>query len=322
MLNMSLEKQIQQKLSAAGKILLVAHRKPDGDTLGATGALFLHLKKIGKTVNLFCVDAAPANLNYLPGVNDYFHDKQKLNLNDYDVIVALDCGELKQTGIEDILSQRSSTNFFINIDHHFTNDNYGDLNLVNPTASSTSEIVYDYFKMLKIEISKDMTDSLLTGILTDTTYFSNGGTTIESVKAASDLLSKGAGIKQITAQIVRNKNIATLKLWGKVFSRLMYDKERQIATAVVTQEDFQESGATPEAIEGISNFLTNLEDARLIMVLMQIEDNIIKISLRTTRDDVNVAALAKQFGGGGHKKAAGCTVAGRLIMEEKGWKII
>ena len=319
---MTIETQIELQFQQAKKLLIISHRKPDGDTVGAATAIYLHLQNLGKDVNLFCVNQVPENLKFLKGGEAYRNDANALNLNDYDTIITCDCGDLGQTGISDKLMAKPKSFCFINIDHHLTNNDFGDLNLVKAGASSTSEIIYNLFQTLKIKLNRDLTNALLTGILTDTTYFSNGATNINAVSAASDLLIQGANLKQISDKLLRNKNIQILRLWGRILSQLKFNTERKIAVAVISEEDLKTANVSPDAIEGISNFLNNLYDADITMVLTQLDANTIKGSLRTTTDEINVADFAKLLGGGGHKKAAGFTISGKLVKNENTWRIV
>lgn len=319
---MLLEEKIFSLINQSHNILVVSHRKPDGDTLGSAGAWLVYLKEKNKQATGFCVDQIPTNLKFLLPQLPYRHDLETLNLSHYDLVIIVDCGSKSQTGIESLLINRPAKTMVINIDHHYTNDNYGDINLVRHDASSTSEIVYQLFRSQNINISKDMTNCLLTGILTDTTYFSNAATTIESIRAASHLLNQGAKIKQITDHVWRNKDIASLKLWGKVFDRLIYNTKYQIAIAIITQEDVKMEKLPDDALEGLSNFLTSISEAKIIMVLTQTDNNTIKGSLRTTHEEIDVARLAGQFGGGGHRKAAGFTVKGKIQLFKDKWQIV
>jgi phosphoesterase RecJ-like protein len=320
---MLIEEKIFSLIDQSNHILMISHRRPDGDTLGSSGVFLSYLQEKGKDAALFCVDQIPGNLQFLiPNKTKILHDSTSLDLNNYDLVIAMDCGELKQTSIPDLLKQRGPNTFLINIDHHYTNDSYGDLNLVNSVASSTCEVVYHIFKSQKVPVDRHMTNALLTGILSDTTYFSNGATTIEAIRAASDLLGSGAKIKDITQSIWKNKDIETLQLWGKIFDRLQYNEEKKIAIAIIYHADLQEISVPENALEGIANFLTTLYEAKVILVLSQLENNIIKGSLRTTHADVDVSAIAKRHGGGGHKKAAGFTINGTINDTFDIWSLV
>ena len=174
---------------------------------------------------------------------------------------------------------------------------------------------------LRIPINRHAATSLLTGILTDTGHFSNLGTTQEAMEIASDLLAKGADHRTITEATMRNKSIGTLQLWGRALSRLTINHTTGVVSTVVTLEDLKECGVDGEATTGISNFLNSLSEGKIALVLQEDANNLIKGSLRTT-SDINVADIAKQFGGGGHAKAAGFKIKGKLVKTQRGWKVV
>jgi len=316
------EEKIFSKLKTAEKTLIVCHRNPDADTLGAAAAFFSFLKKDNKNVTCFCVDPIPQFLNnlekYLPVGTQMSQEK----LNEFNVVLALDCGEAKQTGIAELISNRDKKVYVINIDHHFTNDNFGNINLVGPESSSTSEIVYHLFKNRKIKLEKPVLNLLLTGIMSDTTFFTNAATTKTSLSISSELMSNGADLKPVMASLWKNKDISTLKFWGEIFSRLEYNEKYGIVYTIITQEDLKNNHLTEESIGGLSNFLTNLYQPNIILVLRESENGKIKGSLRTTKDNIDVSKLAQMLGGGGHKKAAGFTVEGKLEKQKNNKWII
>ena len=160
------------------------------------------------------------------------------------------------------------------------------------------------------------------GIYTDTDGFTNLATTPKSLRLCSELLSLGARFRDITAFTMRNKSIASLKLWGRALERLRLDTKNQIATTVIKRNDFEECGAADDDAEGVSSVLNHLSGIKMAMVLREIGDGTIKASLRTTDDSIDVSKIALQNGGGGHKKAAGFTVRGKIIESDEGWKII
>ncbi len=297
-------------------ILLISHRGPDGDTLGSAAALAFFLESIGKKVSLFCIHEIPPLLSFIN--LEKFILKENLDLKNFDLIITVDCADLPQTGIPEKFSSLKNKIPLINIDHHVTNPNYGEINIVDPRASATAEIIYNLFKKLNVSFTKEITTALITGILTDTTYFSNSATTEKAVAAASDLLKNGAKLRQVIQNTWCKHSPKSLKLWGKVLSELQYNPEHKIVTAIVPPEDSMEKA---EIFEGLANFLTSIYEADIIIVLRQDSDNTIKCSMRTTKNNINVAKLAQKFGGGGHPKAAGYSFPGKIIRTEKGWQI-
>jgi bifunctional oligoribonuclease and PAP phosphatase NrnA len=298
------------------KFLLVIHRNPDGDALGSATALCLYIESLNKSAKIFCVDPVPEALGFL-NANRFITKSDELILDQYDIIITIDCGDIKQTGIADMLKEINVP--IINIDHHETNNCYGTINIVEPKASATSEIIFNIFKKAKVNLSKEITTSLMTGIMTDTTYFSNAATTKNSVSITGELLNKGARLKEVVKNTWNRHNAKSLRLWGDILSNLHYNAEYKIAIAIIGEEYIN---VNPDVFDGLANFLTNLYDANIIIVMRQTTAQSIKCSLRTTKENVNVAELAKYFGGGGHQKAAGFSLLGKLKKTKGSWEII
>jgi len=301
--------QIWQAIKNSHYPLIIAHEKPDGDTLGASLALSQILDKKNKQFQHFCINEPPNYFNFLPRIENIISDQNKINLPAHDLVIAIDCGDIKRTGIPAELLKLKNEISIINIDHHQSNDNFGHLNLIIPQASSTSEIIYNFFKFHSLLIDKYMATNLLTGILTDTMNFTNAATTTESLKISAELLKIGARINQIISHITQNKNFDALKLWGNLLDRIEYNSEHNFAYTIITQKDLTAYQMSAESIDGLANFLSSLQATDFILVLSEEENDLIKGSLRTTRDDIDVSLLAKAFNGGGHKKAAGFKIA-------------
>lgn len=316
-----LNKKIFDSISRANNILLISHQRPDGDTLGSALALAELFLNLDKKYTLFCLNKPSPYFYFLPKIENIFYSLENLFFDQFDLIITLDCGDLRQTGIEDELLKAMDKISLINIDHHKTNENFGHLNLVVEEASSTSEIVYRLLNHFNFTIDKDIATCLLTGILTDTGNFTNAATNVASLKIASDLLMRGATFSQITLNISKNKPLATLKLWGRILSRLEKN-ELGVVSTIITLNDFEEGVLEREAIEGIANFLNNLSEANIILVLREEENGSIKGSLRSNNNAIDVSEIAKLLGGGGHRKAAGFTIKGRLVEGEGGWMVV
>jgi phosphoesterase RecJ-like protein len=316
--------KLKEYISGASHVLLSTHERPDGDALGAMVALSYYLEDLNKNYLCFAREKVMDTYFFLPGI-----EKVKSKLDDikvFDLIIFLDAGDVKRTGIKDFLSQidKGKTKI-VNIDHHLTSeldhDHFFDLNIVSLEVSSTAEIIYNFFEYLKIPLNKQKATNLLTGVLTDTGCFSNLGTTVSSFSIASDLMNKGTNIKKICDYTLKNKNVVSLKLWGRVLSRLEKNEKTGVVTSAITLKDLEECGAEEESTEGISNFLNFLSDAKYTLLFKEEKDGIIKGSLRTTREEVDVAKIAAEYGGGGHKKAAGFSAKGRLVKTADGWQV-
>ncbi len=300
--------QIHAHLKSVTKITLVSHPNPDGDTLGAATAFAEYLRTLGKEVQIFCLTPVPDKFNFLNNIHLVSADTAVFL--EPDTITVLDCGDLRFAGIAETIKDHTAT--LINIDHHATNEKYGHLNMVMVGAASTTEVVYNFFKTNSVPITPSMATALLTGLITDTDNFSNSATSYTSLTASSELLRLGANWTVIHHSLVQNKSIAILKLWGLILSRLTKKGNSEMAYTYLTMKDLAEYGINDDDVEGISNFLNKLDGAKISLFIKETADGKIKGSFRTTTDDVDVSALAKKMGGGGHKKAAGFTTDGTI----------
>ena len=312
--------EILDVIKNANHPLLISHEKPDGDTLGAGLALSHYLNSQTKPHKYFCLNKPADYFKYLTKIENILTDSSQINLAEHDLAIILDCGDIKRTGLDKQLIENKDNLSLINIDHHKTNNFYGHYNLVIASASSTSEIVYNFFKHAKIEIDKYMATSLLTGIVTDTMNFTNAATTQESMEIAGQLLNQGARITQIISNIARNKSLASLKIWGKILSRLEFEPQFNFAHTTIQQQDLNEEQISKEELDGLANFLSLLQDANFILLITEEDDNFIKGSLRTTKENIDVSLIAAHFGGGGHSKAAGFKIARKNMGANSDWK--
>ncbi|MFA6100342.1 MAG: bifunctional oligoribonuclease/PAP phosphatase NrnA [Patescibacteria group bacterium] len=314
------QRKLFELLTGYNRLLLACHQKPDGDTLGAGTALAHWLKGLGKEVTLFCLDKPGQTYAFLDHSGEFTNDPS-IFASTYDAIVVLDSGTLAYAGVHKLIDSLSGDTTVINIDHHKSNAQFGHFNLVDETASSTSEIIADFFKVNNQKLDASMATSLMTGIMNDTAYFTNAATNIHSLELTSEFLTAGARSSEVAKAMFKNKDAKTLNLWGSALARLKHNSRLNLAFTYLKQEDLVKAGAKPGATEGLINFLNAIcGGAETIMVLTQADDNLIKGSFRSVRTDV--ARLAKLFGGGGHKLAAGFTIAGRIVETEKGIKII
>ncbi len=317
-----LSQKIQTQINKASNILLVAHQNPDADCLGSIFAFGQWLDNLGKNHLKFCLNQPPANLTWLLNFQPLVTNPNKITRGQFDLVIVLDSGDLKYAGVDKILSDFLIKPFIINIDHHATNQYFGDINLVDAQAVSTTEIIYKIFKSLKIKIDYRLASALLAGIIYDTYNFTNPNTSYQSLETASELLLAGASLPHVNESILKNKNIATLKIWGEILIRLNYNPEFGIVTTVVTNDDLKNQTAEAEVTEGVANFLNNLTGVKAALILQQQDPDTIKGSLRTNDGLIDVSKLAKILGGGGHRKASGFKIKGELVKTESGqWQV-
>ena len=311
--------EIYQAIRQARLPVLVAHLCPDGDTLGSVLAMSLHLEDLGAPHFCFCRDKVPRELAYLPGAERVQNDESLFVKNSPDLVVVFDSGDLRIAGLDEIAKNLKLPNI-INIDHHASNERYGQLNLVDSAASSTSEIVYNLFTALKVPTSREMATCLFTGVSFDTSLFSNAATSVAALEVGAELLRRGAKFNVIFQNLFKKNSVTLLILWGLALSRIAPNPRYGIATTVITQDDLALLGADEEMTSGITNFLNKVLDVPTVLLLVEMPNGLIKGSFRTT-SDADVSKIAKAFGGGGHKKAAGFTIKGRLVNENGNWKV-
>ncbi len=316
----------KQLIDASNNILLTMHERMDGDDGGALLALDSHLKKMGKNVVCAIKKRVPPSLAFLFGshliVDDIEHDN-------FDLVITFGCSNIERTGSLKIknlfLSNDRNQNLkVINIDHHPDNEMFGDVNVVDSHKSSVAELVYDFFLYNHWPISKPVAECLLTGIITDTGCFMHSNTQKTTLEAAGNLMKKGALAEKIISHTFRAKNVSTLKAWGKALANLKYDPKTKIIYSLITDQDLNELGQLPQsAFEGLAETLNTYPEAKFAMFLRQ-DGEVIKGSLRTEPfKKTDVSNIAKFFGGGGHKMAAGFSVSGRLVRDEAGkWTVV
>jgi phosphoesterase RecJ-like protein len=310
--------QAKQLIENSQRVLLTMHERMDGDDGGALLAMGSQLEKMGKQVTYAVKKGVPPNLSFLPGTQKILGDAPSLN---YDLLITFGCSDLERTGSETIKQFNNQT---INIDHHPDNTNFGHVNIVDPKKSSVAELVYDFFNFNNWEITKDIATCLLTGIITDTGGFMHSNTQSSTLKAAGMLLRKGARAHKIIQQTYKNKSPQILKAWGKAIENSYYDEKNKIIYSIMTEKDLAEFTSLPQAaFEGFTETLNTMPEAKFAMFLRQ-DGGIIKGSLRSdTFKNIDVSKIAHIFGGGGHKLAAGFSVAGKLMKDETGkWRVI
>ncbi|KKU49101.1 hypothetical protein A3D60_01635 [Candidatus Uhrbacteria bacterium RIFCSPHIGHO2_02_FULL_47_29] len=315
-------KALEALLGAKNPIFILL-QSVDADALGSTMALVHALEKAGVQPTIFCASAIPTFLQFLVKGRVIENDGNKLNLEHYDLAIVTDAGSIHRTGIQSKLEAYvQNGGRLLNIDHHHVHEPFGTVNLIDEMASATAVLVYDILKLGGWAIDADIATSILVGIVADTDNFSNAGTTMRALTIAAECYAKGAEVRQVWRGLYRHQPLQALQLWGLILSRLERNDRWGIVATIILQEDFKRHGLSDEAIDGLANFLSSLSDTKATMVLTEILDNQIKGSLRTTRDDIDVSKLATALGGGGHKKAAGFTVPGRLVRTEQGWRIV
>lgn len=306
--------EVFQAIQHANRILVVSDGKPDGDSVGSSSAIWNWLRREEKDVTLFCPTEIQSMFHFIDGYAEFEHDSAVLE-EDFDLVLAFDASDLEHGGNEILTAKLKKPYTLVSVDHHATNPRFGDLNLVFTDACSTCEVVFDFFEANRVPIDDKMATSLLTGLCTDTSNFSNAGTNARGMEAAAALCAAGARHTDILRNLVQNKTVSALKLWGLALERLSFRPEYDLAVTYFLASDLQGLPEGGDAIEGVANFLNaTCGNCDTILVLKEKEDGFVKGSFRSVNRDIS--KVAKLLGGGGHKKAAGFAVPGRIKMKD------
>jgi phosphoesterase RecJ-like protein len=298
-----------QEVAAAIKgnesFLVVAHENPDGDALGSMLATSIALRGLGKDVVMYLSGDAPTPGEY--GFLD-LRDLRRALPDDLEerVLLALDCASERRIGPEPGAVERAR--LVVNVDHHHDNSRFGDLNLIVDDASSTAEIVNDVLASLEIQLSPEIAEALYVALVTDTGRFQYSNTTPKALRLAADLVEAGADVHGIFRLVYETVQWAKLKLLALALDRAeLYENGRLVITYLL-KDDFAAVGAEEPYSEGIIDFLRSVEGSEMVALIREPprdEGPSRRISLRSSRDEVDVSAVARAADGGGHRQAAG-----------------
>lgn len=306
-----------QAIKKANRVLVICHKKPDGDTLGAAVAMNNILKDLGKEVQIACVDAIPERYFFM---NELRRAVREFDYRDYDLIMVLDAGASYMTKYHEIYPGIFSGEVpVVNIDHHASNDNFGTINIVDVNSASATVIIYKMLTFLGLRISPSSATGILCGIYNDTGSLMHGNTTLEVFEITGKMVDAGGKVGLVAQNLFRITPLSTMKAWGKVLERATLNDEG-VVVSVVTERDLRDAEANSEDLTGVVDFMNAVPGSRFTVLLNEDEKGNVKGSFRTRRDDVDLAELAGKFGGGGHKKAAGFTMPGRIHQEIR-WKV-
>ncbi|UCG25654.1 MAG: DHH family phosphoesterase [Chloroflexota bacterium] len=297
---------IRLALEKAETVLVICHVSPDGDAISSLTATGLALEQLGKTFTLVCDDGLPERFLYLP----LSHKVSARPAPDvkYDLIIALDAGDARRLGkaYADLAQPRP---LLINIDHHITNTRYGQINLVTPESSATSEILLHLFSFLGVELTEELAVCLLTGLVTDTLNFRTAGVNAETLRAAATLVEAGAVLFDVTSKALALKPVSTLFVW-QVGLNNMHIEDGLLWTSISNSER-EEVGHRGGSSFGLGNMMADVYQAKLSAVMLEMADGRVSVGFRC-RPPYSVSELAISLGGGGHHLAAGCTIDGPL----------
>ena len=303
--------EITKVVQMNNNFLITSHMNLDGDGIGSELAFYFILKKLNKNPIILNQDRLPKIYDFLPGSNKVRHlEDNCIDPKGIDVGIVLDCSNIKRIGKTYEIFKNIET--VINIDHHNSNENYGDLNYIDSSASSVGEIIYEFINFIDSDLLDDkISTSLYTAIITDTGSFRYSNVSSKTFKVAADLTSYKIKPHLIADNIYNRNTYTGLKLLGKALLTLEVDSSNYFSWLTITRKMLNETKAKDEEIEGIIDIATTLNNIEISILFRETKENKIKVSFRS-KGNFNVNKFAGKFKGGGHPNAAGCLCSGRL----------
>ncbi|MDR3258749.1 MAG: bifunctional oligoribonuclease/PAP phosphatase NrnA [Fusobacteriaceae bacterium] len=305
--NMKIFDDVLKKIKESENIIITSHVNPDGDAIGASLGLLLGLEKLFSDLNttkhmrIVLQDKYPDTTNFLKYINKIeIYDENNKNYN-CDLIIFVDSADIKRTGK---IANLAKNVFTINFDHHITNPSFANLNYIKD-ISSTSEIIFKFLNFSEIEIDKDIAECLYTGLINDTGNFSHDNVTKDTFYMAGKLIEAGVNNSKIVSKFLKNKSYAAIKLIGESLFNMKFFKEKKLAYFYLPYEELQKYNGRKEDTENIVEKLIEYNEANVALFLREERDGVIKGSMRSKIDNIDVSQISGIFGGGGHKKAAG-----------------
>ncbi|MCI9365976.1 MAG: bifunctional oligoribonuclease/PAP phosphatase NrnA [Clostridia bacterium] len=303
---------IKEEIKKANTIVIVTHESPDGDAVGSSLAMYLALKQLGKDVDIV-IPTMPRIFEFLPSANEIKKEGRDI---EYDLGISLDCTDTKR--LEGFEPWYDNAKVTISIDHHRTNAMFADYNYVDPVSPACSQILVIVLMYLGIDITKEIGECILTGIITDTGGFKYEGVTTETFEIASKLLGLGVNLSGIYKKVMQVKTKANFELTKVIMDRMEFFENGKIAFTYITKKDEEKFSVEPGDHEGLVEIGRDIEGVEVSIFIRETEKGF-KTSLRSN-EYVNVAEVAAIFSGGGHIKAAGCTLP--FVLEKAKEKII
>ena len=300
---------IKEEIQKANDIVILTHESPDGDAVGSALAMFLTLKKLGKTVDVIIPEYA-SMFEFLPGADEI---KKEGKEEPYDLAISVDVTGINR--LNGFAKYFEDAKVKIQIDHHQVNEMFADYNFVNPASPACAQNLIFIIEQLGVEIDKEIGTCLLTGIITDTGGFKYEGVSAETFEFTSWLLAKGVNVSDVYKRVMQTKTRANFELRKLVMDRMEFICDNKVSFTYMTLEDEKNTGAAPGDHEGLVEIGRDIEGVEVSIFLREVENGY-KASLRSN-NYVNVSDICIAFSGGGHKRAAGCTIFSTLEIAKE-----
>jgi phosphoesterase RecJ-like protein len=294
--------EIADAIRTRERFVIVSHVRPDGDAIGSQLAMTLALRSLGKQARAVSRDKPPAPMLVFPGVGE-IEIADRVD-DPGDAVIVMECGDLQRTGIAGL-----ERGFVINIDHHLGNTNYGALNWFDLSAAACGEMVFEVIRALGVPLTTDIATHVYVAILTDTGSFHYSNITPRTFDICRQCVEAGVSPPAVARSIFDSNNLGRLKLFGAVLSRMQLDESGRIATVYVDRSLASECGGTYDDTEGLINLPLTVKEIVAVVFFKENGPDDWRISMRS-KGEIDVNAIAKEFGGGGHKNASGCSAQG------------
>jgi phosphoesterase RecJ-like protein len=296
------------------RFLIISHVNPDGDTTSSALATALMLEQMGKTYTIVNEGETPAKFAFLPRFEQILNLSKDHVDERFQSVIAVDAADSQRMGnVRHLFAQDAK---IVNIDHHPTNDFFGTVNVIRTDAAATAEIMFELMEAGGFTCTQELATCLYTGLLTDTGGFRYSNTTSSVMEIAAKLLKYGVKPGEIAERCLEEITLEHVQVLRRALQSLKLTHRNLVASLRISHADLCETGATAEDASGLVNYGRNIEGVEVGISFCEHEPGVVKVSFRA-RSQVDVSRIAKSFGGGGHAKAAGCTLKGDLSEIEK-----
>lgn len=296
------KRSVLELLKHRSAFLLTAHIFPDGDNIASVLALRAGLLQLGKRVQVAIDDTIPAQFRFLAGIESIMQPAEVHR--DFEALIVLDSSSIDRIGsVQDFISEQISV---VNIDHHISNTGFGDVQYIDPAATATAEIVFELLSDLNISMDIEIAKAIFTGIATDCGFFKYANTTSKSMAIAGKMIALGARAHEIS-DALKTKSPAALKLLACVLDRIQTTAQGKLAWLSIDDDMLTAVDAQQSDTDGFINYARYIEGVEVAVLFREVAGKGVKVSMRS-KGDIDVSLIALHFGGGGHQKAAGCSL--------------
>jgi phosphoesterase RecJ-like protein len=308
MTNESAIAELQRIIAHHQSFFITSHARPDGDAIGTSLAMMHLLDALDKRSVVAFADPIPATYGTLPGVERIVHQLPSMPP---EAAIILECDSVARTGFDPDEFATMRPGKVLNIDHHRSGRAYADFNWIDESACAVATMIYDLTLAMGVPITREMATCLYTAVLTDTAAFTHSGTMASTFSLAEHLIQCGADPNGIAQQVYHSNSVGKIRLLGSALSNMQIDGE--VAWTLITEDEIRQAGAQVEDCEGVVNYLIGIAGVRAAAFLREVarpgDRSQFRLSLRS-KGEVDVAHVAEQLGGGGHRNASGCTLEG------------